>query len=176
MIEGSTAVQWIDRMDIGKDDTDPIRKFYNMLVEYTDNDGTDDLLIEDFAMTKIDVLKLSGTFRAENQAEANNILQEKLAEASNEYYNLISAAYYAFDRDHPEVFWLNGEIRPASTVSYSGYLGVDNGLSYTILISLTTKDTDAYSIFAADYPDEETIRTLCEVERNARNYAGCAYC
>jgi len=92
-----TAEKWIDRLELSGDAT-VIRDFYELLEEASDNDGYNDYLIEDQYYTGddyyIEVLRIS-------EAMCNADMKDKLSV-------YVRAAFDAFDRDHPEVFWLSG--------------------------------------------------------------------
>jgi len=107
-LKNTTAVRWIDRLDLT--DADFAMELYNNLIEWTDNDGTDDLLIDD-PQTDIseDIVKIVVRVDGElTQDKANEAWNEAFATAQN-YVPYVYAACNAFDRDHPEVFWLTGE-------------------------------------------------------------------
>ena len=103
-LKDTNEVAWIDRLDLTAEDCSCIREFYNTLIEASDNDGVSDYLIEDayFKETTenlIEVTTVTGTAATED--EVNDV--------KNSYISYISAAYQAFDRDCPEVFWLSGK-------------------------------------------------------------------
>ena len=101
--------KWIDRIEL----PEYARTFYTMLEEACDNDGIDDFLIDrslnvsiaekDDSLGKgIKVAEVRGAGQDWTYAQAvlqNDFLEKKYA---------ILSALEAFDRDHPEVFWLRG--------------------------------------------------------------------
>lgn len=119
-VPDSTSVKWIDRLDTDGEAGDSVREFYRMLEEGTDNDGEADFLIDeayftpasynsgDFAGVEKNINGVayyayplpSCTFSAKDAQEA-----ESKGATCRTFY---SAAWFAFDRDHPEVFWLEG--------------------------------------------------------------------
>lgn len=102
----STQERWIDRVAL----PDYARQFYDTLVEACDNDGSRDYLIEDryFDSTASD----DGTYTRFPEGAAllaatlTRPTQQQLAAAQA----AIVTARAAFDRDHPEVFWLTGSV------------------------------------------------------------------
>lgn len=101
--------KWIDRIEL----PEYARVFYTTLEEACDNDGIDDFLIDrslnesivekDDSLGKgIKVAEIYGEGEDWTYAQAqiqNDFLEKKYA---------ILSAMEAFDRDHPEVFWLQG--------------------------------------------------------------------
>ena len=95
LIDG-TAVNWIDRIALPQYAYDA----YDILVEASDNDGNDDFMIDEACLTESNSLKFFQfkvySLQSETElqtAEQNRIIQN------------ISAAFLAFDQDHPEIFW-----------------------------------------------------------------------
>ena len=89
--------KWIDRINM--DQEAYALNLYNKLVEGADNDGENDILIDDasFAAGQIEVVQMP---------YANEEERSRIAAEAGAY---IRAAFDAFDRDHPEVFWLSGQ-------------------------------------------------------------------
>lgn len=101
--------KWIDRIELSKE----IRDFYTVLEEAADFDGKDDFLIDpngsnlvvenDGAMGRgVLVTQIRGEGKDWNSAK--DALQKDFDKKSSE----LLAVFETFDRDHPEVFWLNG--------------------------------------------------------------------
>ena len=118
--------KWIDRIDV----PDYAIDFYNTLVEYCDNDGVDDLLINDNAFSKDTAIVVnfgsaygSDTFHAIKYVTLNNPTDKEI-----EYtYKTMRAVFDAFDMDHPEVFWLSG-----SSSAYRIMYGSENTIYFLI--------------------------------------------
>ena len=77
-------IKWIERINI----PDYAKEFYERLEEGADGDGTDDILID----------------------PENSIIEVKLLSSYNpdEVMEYLLTVMNAFDREHPEVFWLSG--------------------------------------------------------------------
>lgn len=84
---------------------------------------------------------------------ANAAMHANFDEASN----YLSVVYHAFDRDHPEVFWLNGTSSYGCTGTYS-YRYINNRVvvDYKISILFYLK-TDSFDIRYQKYKDQTTI-------------------
>ena len=129
-------VNWIDRIDV----PDYAIDFYNALIEASDNDGTDDALI-DGTTEKIEVTTV-------------NCTSSELQAVQAEVTAIIRATYDAFDRDHPEVFWLSGN----TMASYGGsYVGDDYTLTFYFLVNCAI-DGGTFDIRATDYQDATKIK------------------
>ena len=150
---------WIDRIDLESDTEGVIRNLYNTLVEGSDNDGIDDILIEN-STNEITVLAASieveGTFTSETDMD-NKVSEVATAEYAK-YVKYIRAAFDAFDRDHPEVFWMNGNSssgcstnRSATKTTYGDGSVEFSEVSCNITISLTVNSE-------AEYSDADTIK------------------
>lgn len=108
-LKSGNYVDWIERIDLSSDTEGVIRSLYDTLVEGSDNDGINDILIENSTNDIIVIsasIPVEGTFSSE---EAMNNAAELVANEENaKYVKYIRATFDAFDRDHPEVFWMNG--------------------------------------------------------------------
>lgn len=101
--------KWIDRIAV-----EPYaKKFYETLVEASDNDGQDDQLISDRYFSEENTITLnfsSGPLRVKVIEVLEDTRSTEMSETEWKYIQKnIRAAYDAFDRDHPEVFWLSGK-------------------------------------------------------------------
>lgn len=154
-LKDSNEVDWIDRIDLT--DAECIREFYDTLVEASDHDGVDDYLIDDtyFNATGGNLIKVTSvTGTASTEAEVT----EKSTEIANQYMPYVSAAYEAFDRDHPEVFWLSGQ----SCVAWgSRSQSAGSGYEYTVTLYFVLKSSD-FDIRSVDYQSETAIEAGIE--------------
>ena len=168
-----TEVDWIDRLDL-TGDASVIRTFYDTLVEASDNDGVDDYLIEDSyfdnsAGNLIKVAEVTGNLEGPYATEAE--LETELGETASEifanYSSYIRAAYDAFDRDHPEVFWLSGNTQAGYFYNWSvaGQEGAYTA-TYTITIQFVLKSANnsetPFDIRATNYQSQSDIKTAIE--------------
>lgn len=111
-LKSTNETLWIDRLDLSGYEF--VREFYNALVEGSDCDGSEDFLIEDkyikgrlsakginvgdyyrYAGSSPTIIAYVGTIEGKSP-------EDRIAEVTP----YIFAAVAAFDRDHPEVFWL----------------------------------------------------------------------
>lgn len=100
--------RWIDRVDV----PDYARQFYAVLEEAADNDGYRDFLIDDgyyngtaYSEGAFVNVNNTGTIYVGTETAPSLAAVRDTAYAMNAY---AMAALAAFDRDHPEVFWLSG--------------------------------------------------------------------
>lgn len=124
-LKKTNEVEWIDRIDMTA--WPQTRDFYNALVEATDGDGVNDYLMEDtyfkgthnssstFAVGSY----VKGLSATEYHPTIVAAVKEDLttSEANELQYDILPylyAAYAAFDRDRPEVFWLSGSCQVSS--------------------------------------------------------------
>lgn len=101
-------VKWIDRINIPQYAVN----FYYSLAEATDNDGDNDWLIND-SKGSVEVTTIEGA--AGSQEDALDQIRDRF---NNEVAVNIQAAFAAFDRDYPEVFWLSGKNTQTATWEY----------------------------------------------------------
>lgn len=149
-LKESNEVEWIDRIVIPEE----VRAFYDILVEGSDNDGMDDFLIEDnyYVATEGDgkiVFRVLG--------DIVDIRDDAELTAFTDYvYAATVAAFFAFDRDHPEVFWLDGSCLMGRG---HGTQTVDGGVQYVAQISFYLKYTQYdFDLRASDYQNQTTIK------------------
>ncbi len=152
--------KWINRIDWTK--YPDVEKFYETLVKASDNADDDDVLIDVTKGTKpkedkenyyIEVTTISGTLAA------NETLSTKLGEVRDDISPYVRAAVDAFDRDHPEVFWLDGN----SSLLVSGS-AMGSEYKIDVLFPLKTEanpenSKDAFDIRATEYQNPDTIKT-----------------
>lgn len=131
-LKSSHEIEWIDRIDFTGHQS--ARDFYDVLVEATDNDGVKDYLIEDayFDQTASSVAK--GQTGGYDEADGRDCIVigpiSYSGDFNDAFYEELIYAYAAvaaFDRDHPEVFWLEGG------ASFTGWgIGSNLYLGYVI--------------------------------------------
>ena len=143
-----THVRFIDRINAPA----YAKTLYNSLVEASDNDNTDDWLIDvtqgelrsgDYV---VKVTTFDGT--ASTKAAAQTAIQNQF----NTMSKYIRAVYDAFDRDHPEVFWLDGK----TTTSVS-YLYYSNG-TYSATVYFKLK-ASGFDVRKSDYIKDTDANT-----------------
>ncbi len=156
LIDG-TAVRWIDRIIL----SDEMRNLYDTLVEGADADGYQDILIDDSYLDtdysialKTKSFSLQGSTSSDQTAEINAAAYAFLDAEEDAVYAVLAA----FDRDHPEVFWLNG----GYTISC---LPDVEGGRCTLTLLLKFKD-DTKTIRHATYTSGSQIRAAIS-ERDA---------
>ena len=145
---------WIDRLDLSE--AQVIKDFYDKLVEASDNDGENDLLIEDVYFNNaegnrilVDMVSVPLTQEQVDNKEYNEILSE----ISSRYAKYIWAAYAAFDRDCPEVFWLSGQCSMSCPASIYG-----NSSGYTMDASVYfVAKSNSNDIRSTKYPNQAAI-------------------
>lgn len=164
-LSASNEVKWIDRIDLT--DAECIRTFYERLVEASDNDGINDYLIEDQyfsgAVGSNFIENNGNIYLIIDTVEGNVATQAELSEVMNQvyqnYYFYIVAAGNAFDRDHPEVFWLTGNVAPGCLASRSGTEA--DGYKYKLYITYLLKgnvDGEEFDVRETYYQSQESIK------------------
>ncbi len=143
-LKNGTYEKWIDRINIPQYAVD----FYNSMAEAADNDGDKDWLIDD-AKGSVEITTIEGT--AKSQEDALNQIRDRF---NNEVVVNIQAAFAAFDRDYPEVFWLSGKNTQTATWDY-----FEDG-SYTATTYF--KKSDAWS---SEYTSSTQVKAAI-VKRN----------
>ena len=175
-LKSGTATNWIDRLDLT--DAQEIRNIYDTLIEASDNDGQEDYLIEDTYFNgdnAIAVTKVAGTTEGTYSAEDTNEqikakVQAEVGEIASEiftkYVPYMRAAYDAFDRDYPEVFWLDGKTQVGYSYGYSltGSDGIYTA-SYEINIKFILQN-NSFDIRANNYRSESAIKSAITTVNN----------
>lgn len=169
-LKDSIEVNWIDRLDLtGEDYAMP---FYNWLAENSDGDGVDDALIIPSMGERNDSMyyhtitefgaEIPFTFGPD--ASSNEIKQAAIAAATQEInarLSTVSAFTYevlhAFDRDHPEVFWLSKQAQITAWGGATQYKYEDSAdgcgtVSYTLSVRFVLK-SGGYDIRTEDAED-----------------------
>jgi len=167
--------KWIDRL---ADLPDYATDFYAWLEENSDADGTADALI-DVTMASIyssnsgtyyvyEVVSFEGTAEITYPSIPDKATLEELASAavsaavagkSDEVQPYVTAMFSAFDRDHPEVFWLDGQskILPATIYSYTrGETSASILYQHTVYFVL---EGPTFDIRAESYQDPAALRS-----------------
>lgn len=143
--------KWIDRVDVSE--AAFVKELYDNMVEASDNDGVDDWLIEDSYFEqeeyKVVVTEVQGSMAT--IGEAQSIMSSLL----NQYAPFIYAAVNAFDRDHPEVFWLSGSSKVGISMKYGA---TEAGFDYWVTLSLHVK-TEVFDIRAEEYKSQSLIES-----------------
>lgn len=160
-LKEGTFTRWIDRIDI----PDYVLPFYEVLQEAVDGDGNRDYLIDDKYFTgnaaddSLYKNYQTGDRRlkvCEQQCSSLADKDNKNAEASR--YAL--AVMAAFDRDHPEVFWLSNTSVVLGSYSYNEKTGAGTLTTYLLLkgqASINGEQTDV-DIRADRYRSESSIK------------------
>lgn len=178
-------VRWIDRIDV----PDAVMDFYEGLEEGADNDGRDDFLIDDALFAELTAERPA--IAIDFTVGEGESLQERSEDLFNTYIQYLSAAYSAFDRDHPEVFWLGDTWEYSSKVTLQGgdtyrlaiYFVPERSDNYAkgsdIRAGVTARDRNVNAILsaAAGKTDYEKIRYFNQVltERNQYNTAAAGF-
>lgn len=141
--KASSAVQlkdgnyekWIDRIDLTGQDY--ALEFYDWLIENTDGDGENDLLIDASQQSYV-IEKIEDTISYEGDPK------DEVKQATDQHFERVSdyayAVYGAFNRDCPQVFWLSGDVRiGCNDVNYSY---TSDTVAYTLEIVFLIKSDD----------------------------------
>lgn len=158
--------KWIDRVDYT--DAPYCLTFYQWLEENCAIHFDGDLLIDPTGAQQLSsgqyvylVTQIKGTaqmnYTGNSSVDGENAWNAALpyvTENEKEAFAHISATYSAFDRDHPEVFWLSGQSRMLDSISY-GYnsRGVVN---FTQNLYFVLKSGD-YDIRSEAFRDPDAI-------------------
>lgn len=160
-LKSGSHVNWIDRINV----PDYAVKLYHTLVEASDNDGTADYLIDDYYFTKEEDSNFNGIEVA--TIERSSALSQS---EMNYVYNCIRAAYDAFDRDHPEVFWMSGE--NISNCAIYTIRRPDGTFGYRYVFCFVTRQyqsdgTVSFDIRAENYRSQSAVKAAISTrERN----------
>lgn len=168
-LKPSNEVKWIDRINLT--DAECIRTFYDSLVEASDNDGINDYLIEDQYFSGAvgsDFKENNGNiYLIVDTVEGHVATKEEVSEVMNQvyqnYYFYIVAAGNAFDRDHPEVFWMTGSVAPGCLASRSG--SESKGYDYTLYLTYLLKGNasgEAFDVRESNYQSQESIKNAID--------------
>lgn len=158
-------MRWVDRI---ADLPDFAQEFYGWLEANTGADGAlaDPSLGQNFSGSRVYLVEsVSGSVPftyQRGESASDKAYEAAVADLGDLPYiiaDYIFATYSAFDRDHPEVFWLTGASSCGSSISYS-YSGSRNDAvsEYTLNLYFYLK-TDDFDLRAPAYQDAETIAT-----------------
>ena len=189
--------KWIDRVDMEAYTT----SLYNWLEENSDNDGSDDALIDvtqgdEYLYTDsgtnavlaegyVHYLTMIGgeirldlpydvddeTFSDAFYDAVYSVMDENLKRVSID----VCTVFDAFDRDHPEVFWLEGRsVRTSFSYYYPEYNGTSWVFDYEqdFLLDLNIQDHvygESVDIRSEAYPSPSAIRSGITKRDNAVN-------
>lgn len=157
-LKSGSYVKWIDRLDL----PDYALKFYQALEEAVDNDGKDDFLINDDYFSK----KPAEIFEQETYAipfMCYPVTSSSNFNKESEYVSkCMRAAYDAFDRDHPEVFWLSGRTSAATATRYDS----QSGKSYFYFYFILKREENNFDIRSRTYPNQAAIRSAIQEREN----------
>lgn len=164
LIDGN-AINWIDRIDLSGDGA-AIRTFYDSLVEASDNDGVNDYLIEDSYFAEdnctVTVAHVTGTVATQDAVSTT------LGSVMTNYGQYIRAAFDAFDRDHPEIFWLSGS-SSYGRANGSYWQNSEGTYSYETDIIFYLKYVNAngsFDVRDANYRSQTTIKNAITARDN----------
>ncbi len=158
--------RWIDRLDLA--DADYALTLYGWLEDNIGITTGTGALIDPTVCEQLDVgeyvypaatITGTGTFtytgdRNTDSAAAYAAVQDQINADKTEAFAYLTAAYSAFDRDHPEVFWLSGRSQNMAMVNYS-YTRAGT-VKYTLTIYFMLK-TDTFDVRIDTYQDAATL-------------------
>lgn len=168
-LKPTNETRWIDRVAFPEEFKSMAEDFYNLLAEACDNDGEADYFIDDKYIRyesapstdslgifyKFDAQDEKGTTHKITSLEIGSFKYDNTATLSEKEAILKECALAvlaAFDRDHPEVFWLDGSVSFAygDLVSglHSGFLILS---SYSILQPLNVSTIRNASFYSQEY-------------------------
>lgn len=151
--EDNSSIKWIDRIDwTGRE---YVKDLYYKLEEGLDPNGC--LIDITKAESKGDkhyiyVTTLEGTANKKSEAK------EQIEREANIVGQYIAVAYTAFERDHPEVFWLSGKAR----YNVSDYFQGESPCNYKADIYFIIKNKK-FDIRSPEYQDTEKIKETIEL-------------
>lgn len=147
-LNNGNYADWIDRISMPQYGVD----LYNTFVEATDNDGKLDYLIDDEYVSTSSSLALGSE---EVGVWANCIPITTIANATatdlNNVAQVVYAAYAAFERDYPEVFWLTGSVYILTSTAGDG--------TVTYYLALEDHLTSNNDMRSASYKTASAIKT-----------------
>ena len=175
-ISETRQADWIDRIS---NKPDYAVNFYNWLIENSKNNGAlitgIDEYIGNTSVHNVHAIQDSKVFvftrdipEYEIEEAALNSISEEVYENFINAVNWISVTVSAFDRDHPEVFWMSGSIASGYTLSYdltyNNYTGMGT-IRYTQNIYFYLSD-ESFDIRMPEYATSEIINQAI-IERDS---------
>ena len=150
-LKDGNYIKWIDRINV----PDYAIELYNKLVEGADNDGVDDILIEDKYFSESATPIVVTTSETLASPDEVSVLMSEISV-------IVRNVFDAFDRDHPEVFWLSG--LSGISCSYSG--SPANGYVATFYLRLKDSGID---VRETEYQSESAIKSAIATRDSAIN-------
>lgn len=148
------AEKWIDRVD-GL--ADYAKELYKALEDGVDGvDG--DVLIDDESFSKDNAITIRYSDGTAHVVNAIKVYEGALLSADDEaeLQKNVRIAYDAFDRDHPEVFWLSGQSK-VLLVTTSGSSGSSTTAYF---VCKNHSSSNSFDIRGKDYTSEASIRNV----------------
>ena len=164
-LKDGNYTQWIDRVDLT--DGEYAASLYAWM---EDNCGENGALVDPtvaeqlssgeyvYLVTEIDgtgTFSYTGNSSVDDEAAFYAVYDDLIAN-ENVAFSYITAAYSAFDRDHPEVFWLSGQCQMLDLLAY-GY-DANGRISYTQYLYFLLQSDD-FDIRAEKYWNADSLRT-----------------
>lgn len=195
-LKDTNEVAWIDRIDFPKEYEETFMGFYNRLIEASDNDGFNDFLIEDKYLLERDVvgdgaarekiIGVPGEFVVSARIEENPWTairaasipiktNENFDDTAQMLFDYGHAVRAAFDRDHPEVFWIRGGAIFFITQGISEYYLNLVISGYEFFSPNTDHDTVRLSSFDNEMDIKDAAELMDERIEDLLLQVGCEY-
>ena len=149
------GLKWIDRIDWTGKEYGP--QFYKSLESAVEDNGA---LIEVTKGLKDDRGYYIYITTIEGMTPTKEEATEQIKKDSSILGQYIGVVYKAFERDHPEVFWLSEKAMYKTNIWFDK---TDAGYSYTVDVLFTLK-TSNFDIRAPEYQDTEKIKQTIELQ------------
>ena len=151
--EGNGYVDWIERINLPEYGY----TFYGILAASCDGEAdVADYLIEDEYFSNVEgTQNLMDVTYTNGERDYYNYVPAALIEGehdSSEAVAVLAAAYQAFDRDYPDVFWLSGAYRIGAVTTY-----YNDGTEETVYTFITKDYESGFDIRLEDFNSEEKI-------------------
>ncbi len=164
--DGSESMSWLERMSL----PDYAVDLYYMLVEGTDNNGVQDVLIEDISFSEeaaFTVEYKDGRKKIFNAVEVLDTVKD-VRMSSEEWSDIqdnLRCAYQAFRRDYPGVFWLNENPEVIRVCTVQEAAEGTKSYEYKVYFKLKSCDKgNKFDIRNSEYQSEEAIREDLEMQ------------
>ena len=164
--------RWIDRI---ANPPQYALDFYTWLEENANADGaladpTMGMQIEDIYVYHVHTIEGSAGFTytgSAHDAAAQNAILADLGDAHMTVVNYAGAIYGAFDRDHPEVFWLSGSVIYGYAIPYDySYSGGSGTVEYAVEIYFYLQSSD-FDIRNPAYQSKEAVAAAIAEQNTA---------